>query len=120
MKASLGLKGMALLVGAATLVLVWENPAPGQCQTYGAHQIALWAQRRVCGRKQPPSPRCLDLTALVTARLSPAIRQNTQRHNFLLFSIYTTTFALPPVVPTYHFSTLAILGNFYTYAENHS
>lgn len=112
-----------IIIGVLGAGLAMTNPGRGAYENYAVEQLTLYLNENLCQELPEQlrqfSQQCQSLgdTLLETAR--PQLRQlldsNTDRENYLLFSIYRTELALPPMVAGYEFETLGILNQFYIY-----
>ncbi|MFS8783377.1 DUF4359 domain-containing protein [Synechococcus sp. R6-6] len=96
-----------------------------QYRTHAGQQLAAYATREYCA--QIPSflvtliEECHALVRELQPELEALFMRQTRRQNFILFSLYTTDLSLLNFgslgisLPTYHFETLAVAGQFYTY-----
>ncbi len=102
-------------------ILVITNPGQGNYEEYASKQLNIYLKESVCPEiaKQLRNP-CLILVDLARPQLNSAIANQTQRQNFLLFSIYQTDLSIPSALPDYHFETLGIFDKFYTYCAETS
>ncbi|KOR33689.1 MULTISPECIES: DUF4359 domain-containing protein [Planktothricoides] len=92
------------------------NPSPEAYNNYAAQQMTQYLNNVACEKVPTGKKPCLSLVQSAQPQISQLISQNTERRNFLLFSIYKTTFNLP-LLPTYQFETLGALQNFYIYKQ---
>ena len=110
--------GSSLILATTGVVMIATNPDNSAYQEYGANQISLQLQEKGCA-EIPKSlggfleAHCKSVVKQITPELENAIAQNTQRRNFVLFSIYTTDFSLPTPLPSYHFETLGCFNTFF-------
>jgi hypothetical protein len=100
--------------------LAWLNPDQQAFETYAEEQLSLYLEDNLCRELAPQLEQwlnvsCRDLLAQNQALLDTVVRDRTQRYNFILFSVYRSTLALPSfgLLPTYQIDTLGILGQFY-------
>jgi hypothetical protein len=110
--ASIGAVGL-LGLGAAMAI---ANPRPEAYDNYAATQLTQYLNNVACEKVPMGKKPCLSLVQSAQPQISQLISQNTERHNFLLFSIYKTKFNLP-LLPTYQFETLGAMQNFYIYKQ---
>ena len=106
----------------ATLGVAMATSNPGQLayEEYAVRQLSGYLKSDVCTK----APKILEgllqrNCAVLVDSGRPQIRQlvsaSTQRQNFLFFSVYSTNLSVNPLVPSYHFETVAAFQNFYTY-----
>lgn len=98
------------------LILVITNPGQGNYEQYASEKLNSYLKEDVCPEiaQQLRNP-CRILVDFARPKLDLAIAAQTQRQNFLLFSIYQTELSIPSALPDYHFETLGIFDRFYTY-----
>lgn len=109
--------------GIVGLGLALTNPGPELYNEYAVEELITYVRENVCQdlpaqlRQFSEQCRSLSGTFLDTARpqLQSILEANTQRENYLLFSIYRTRLGFPPVVPNYEFETVGILNQFFVY-----
>jgi hypothetical protein len=122
---------MKLKLGAAAFFLVasvmaLSNPNKNEYIDYASGKFVREIPKSVCESdrtkqelKDDFSQSLIDLCnsglkwALIANQESirATIDRNTQRHNYLLFSIYTTK------IPDYSFKTISAIGNFFTFEK---
>jgi len=117
------LAGLVLAGGAAALALT--NPTLEEYGAYAGDQLAAYATREYCAQIPAFLPTLVEECHALVKELQPELvdlfLRQTRRQNFILFSLYTTDLSLlnfGPLgisLPTYHFQTLAVAGQFYTY-----
>lgn len=115
----------AAAIGLAVSMVV-SNPDPLTYQTYATDALIRYGQQEICD-EAPPLLRLLGNCELLIESLRPTLEglvaSNTQRRNFLFFSLYRTSvtpIALTSLLPTdafpaYRTDTLAILNRFHIY-----
>ncbi len=105
---------LGLIISGSILVIT--NPGSGNYEAYASERLNAYLKDDVCGEltKKLRNP-CLVLVDIARPQLNQAIANQTQRQNFLLFSIYQTDLSIPSEIPDYHFETLGIFDQFYTY-----
>ncbi len=117
------LTGLAVAGGVAALTLT--NPTLEEYGAYAGDQLAAYATRDYCAQIPAFLPtlveKCHALGQELQPKLAELFLRQTRRQNFILFSLYTTDLSVlnfSPLgisLPTYHFETLAVAGQFYTY-----
>ena len=102
-------------------ILVITNPGQGNYEEYASKQLNIYLKEDVCPgiTKELRNP-CRILVDFARPQLESAIANQTQRQNFLLFSVYQTDLSIPSALPDYHFETLGIFDQFYTYCAESS
>lgn len=114
----LGFSGIVLL-GLGGLMIV-TNPGRQDYQQYAAQTINSRLKEKVCNEASETmgswlQSHCHTLVDTASPQLSQVIDRQTKRQNFLLFSIYQTNFFVPSPLPNYHFATVGLFDNFFTY-----
>lgn len=105
-------------LGVATAL---TNPSQAAYEEYAVQQLTEYLKKDVCTKVPKAFESFLQRNCTVLVDSSrPQMRQiiakSTQRQNFILFSIYRTDLSVSPLIPSYHFQTLAVFENFYIYA----
>ncbi len=112
--------GAAALVGLG-VAMATTNPSRPAYEEYAVQRLTAYLKKDVC----PKVPKLVEnllhreCTVLVDSnrsKIQQIVSENTQRQNFIFFSIYQTDLAISPLVPSYHFATVGVLQNFYTYS----
>jgi hypothetical protein len=101
-------------------ILAWLNPTQQAFEAFARDQLVIYLDETLCRELAPSlehllSISCNDMLVQNQALLDTLIQEQTQHYNFVVFSIYRTTLALPTfgLLPTYQVDTLGILGQFY-------
>ena len=111
----------AAVLGAVGVVMAVTNPNQATYEAYAAQKLTEYLKSEVC--TEAPKAfggnflryNCAELVDSSQPGIQRIIAASTQRQNFILFSIYTTDLSINPVIPAYHFETVAVLQKFYTY-----
>lgn len=118
------MKGLKVVASIGTVVVVGlgvamaiANPSPEAYKDYAAKQVTQYLNDVGCEKVPIAKNQCLSLVESAQPQIAEMINQNTERQNFLFFSIYKTEFALP-LLPTYQFETVGALQNFYIYKQD--
>jgi hypothetical protein len=121
------MKGFSKILGAAGLLLIsagavmgFTNPDPADYRAYATEQLTQYAKGKVCQDASETfglllKQQCIKFVETSRPRIQRAIESSTHRQNFFVFSLYKTNFSISPLLPSYHFETLAIFQDFYTY-----
>jgi hypothetical protein len=104
-------------------LLIASNPTAEEYEEFAIKEISTYLNQEGCGKLpsaqaslQGPCQSLLKIFLDVSKiELKQIISQGTEQNNFLLFTIYRTTLALPAPLPTYEVSTVGIFKNFYIY-----
>jgi hypothetical protein len=127
-----GLKVFTYLLGAAILgvgiAMAITNPRQDAYNRYATQQLTAYLESNVCSEAPQVLgnllvDQCVSLLRNNQTELAEIVAQSTQRQNFGILSIYKTNLSasqfIPPVisdsVPSYHFETLGVFQNFYTF-----
>lgn len=118
---NIGIGGVMILTIGAIAFLT--NPGTQQYKLYADTTIKTGFKEKICAEVAKDvgvwvEGQCQILIITASPYLAEIINQQTQRQNFLLFSIYQADLSLPEPLPEYRLRTLAVLGNFYIYQAN--
>jgi hypothetical protein len=108
---------IALGIGA----IAWfTNPGEQKYQQYADATIKTELKDKVCVQVAEDmgvwlEGQCHLLINAASPYLVDIVNQQTERRNFLLFSIYQADLPLPTPLPDYQLETIGILGNFFIY-----
>ncbi|WP_071515795.1 DUF4359 domain-containing protein [Geitlerinema sp. PCC 9228] len=114
MKTAISVGGLAV-VGLG-IGLAVTNPKSSAYQSFAAKKFASHLQENVCDdvpkflRQQ-----CRGFADANRGQFQKVIADTTQRQNYFFFSIYETDISMSLGLPSYHFSTVGILNQFYIY-----
>ena len=110
----------AVAVGGLGLVMALTNPNEPTYEQYAAERLTEYIKDEVC--KGAPKifgillqRNCDELIDSSHPAIGKIIAANTQRKNLIFFSIYTTDLSVSSSIPSYHFESVGVLQNFYTY-----
>ena len=108
---------IAIGIGAIAFL---TNPGEAKYQNYADLTLQTKIKDRVCDRVSQDlgvwlEGQCHILITTASPYLAEVITQQTQRDNFLLFSIYQTNLPLPDPLSSYHVKTIGAFGNFFIY-----
>ena len=111
--------GVAVLV-ALGVAMTGTNPSRAEYEEYATGRLSEYLKEQGCGK----TPNFLDNIikfdcAKVIDSASPQIKQiikaSTQKHDYVLFSVYRTNLQINSLLPSYQFETVGALDNFFTY-----
>ncbi len=111
-----GLAGVGLGV-----VLAMTNPSPAAFAEFALQRLREEGCQQIPFGLASQCPRFVDDNK---AQIQQLMVEHTERQDFILFSIYQThlstrslvpDFPLMPMLPTFHFQTVGVLGNFYLF-----
>jgi Domain of unknown function (DUF4359) len=107
-------------VAASGVAMAKTNPSETEYQAYATQELTEYAKANVC--KKTPSfisklinSNCENLLESANPQMRDLIASSTQRHDFVIFSLYRTEFKLNSWLPSYKFESVGALDNFYTY-----
>lgn len=113
-KLGLALVGTVLTASVAGMILT--NPGSTAYQEYAVEKLNLELKEKGCSQEVGAlKVACHAMVAWLLPEMGGIISQGTERKNFLFFSIYSTDLSLDPSLPSYHFETVGVFHNFYTY-----
>lgn len=113
--------GASLLgIGVATAV---TNPGQARYEDYASQRLTTYLEQEVCPKAGVLESPCRGALRDNQSQIKKFIADNTDRQNFLFWSIYKTNLSpgelLPPVVsgllPAYHFETVGVFSSFHIY-----
>jgi hypothetical protein len=110
--------GLGVVVAGLGGVLAMTNPNPTAYETFATNKLADYLSTKLCGneaKKLGLQQDCEDTLRSGRVPLRRFITRQTDRQNFLFFSIYTTQLEISPLLPSYRFETVGGLGQFYVY-----
>ncbi len=110
----------AAVLGGLGAVMAIANPSQSAYEEYATRRLTVYIKEEVCNKAPKVfgdflQRNCNTLVDSSHSGVQRVIATNTQRQNFIFFSIYRTDFSVSPVIPSYHFETVGALQNFYTY-----
>jgi hypothetical protein len=115
-----GISAAALLGLAGALAGL--NPDQEAFEIYATGELVSYLDANLCQELASPLEQlvnlsCKDLLAANQGWVNEVIRDRTQHHNWILFSVYRTTLSPPAfgLLPTYQVDTIGVLGKFYTF-----
>ena len=118
-KIAISLGGIILIgIGVA---MTLTNPGRKTYENYASKQLNTYIKENVCqeistkGLGELLQRNCQVAIDTIRPQIKRLVAQNTQRQNFILFSIYRTQLSLPSPLPSYHFETLGIWGELHVY-----
>lgn len=112
--------GAAALAGLGVAMAV-TNPSHAAYEEYAVQRLTEYLKNEVCTKVPKAFENFLqrNCTVLVDSnrpQMQQIITESTQRQNFIFFSIYRTDLSVNQFIPSYHFETVGVFQNFYTYA----
>lgn len=118
------LGGTALVILGVVMALT--NPDEVAYQDYAVERLSTYLKDEVCTQTPPqleflkPDPefiqrQCKSLVDTGRPQIQQIIDQQTERQNWVIFSIYRTDIKFKPLLLDYHFETVGVLQKFVTY-----
>jgi hypothetical protein len=99
-------------------VLTLTNPGPKQYENFATEQLILYIKENICNPKSAnltetlKSQMCNLMVDTGQKQIPTLIAQTTERHNYLLLSVYETQLYI------YKFETIGIFNDFYVIGVN--
>lgn len=108
--------GIVALAGG-TGALVATNPSPDAYEAYATARAIVFVEQEVCSGIAIFGGGCAELVQNAQPQIQELIREQTERLNLGLLSIYRTDFQVPELemLPAYEVETVGIGGHFFTY-----
>lgn len=111
---------VGVLVFGLGAIAFLTNPGEQKYQKYAEVALKTQLKDKVCIQVVEDlgvwlEGQCHMLVSTASPYLTQVVNQQTERRNFLLFSVYQADLPLPPPLATYHLETIGILDTFYTY-----
>ena len=119
----LNLKGLAIGLGVSSAsgivaIMALTNPGQTAYESYATQKVIGLLDQNVCA-EAPKSFNlrrdCQDLLKNHRAQIKEFIAKNTERQDFVLFSVYTTDVAIASFLPKYRVETVGAFRNFHIY-----
>lgn len=111
---------IAAVLAAIGIGMAATNPAPEAYDDYATEQLTIYLKDNAC--TQAPAvlgnflqTQCAQLLNDNQEQIRRLIADNTDRQNWLLLSVYKTDLTVSDLLPSYHFETIGVFGNLYTY-----
>lgn len=119
-KRNLLIYAIAAVLTTVGIGMAASNPAPEAYDDYATEQLTLYLKDNAC--TQAPNvlgdflqAQCAAILDDNQEQLRRLIADNTDRQNWLLLSVYKTDLSISDLLPSYHFETIGVFGNLYTY-----
>lgn len=96
------------------------NPDRLQYEEYATHTLTDYLKSNVCTKTTSIlnnliNFNCTKMVDSAKPQMQEIISQTTQRHDFIIFSIYRTHLRVNSWLPSYEFETIGAFDKFYTY-----
>ncbi len=113
-------------VGVATLSLlavamVKSNPSEASYQQYAVTELSSYLKSNVCKKSlgildKLINNQCGKFVDTASPQIRDLIAASTERHDFMIFSVYRTELKVSDWLPSYKFETIGAFDKFYTYS----
>ncbi len=107
-----------IVLGITGGALIVTNPDQATYESFATTKLVDYLGREVCSNAVQTlglNRDCEKFLRSNQALIRRLITRQTQRQNFLFFSIYRTDLELTVLLPSYQFETMGGLGQFYVY-----
>lgn len=107
-----------LCLGGIAVALGLTNPGIKSYRAYAIETLTDYTKANLCLDESLGKflqQQCAHLVDVATPQVGQLIDTSTERQNYLLFSIYKTTLAVSPLVPSFRFESVGVFNTFYTY-----
>lgn len=123
MKGSPIVPSVGVAIVGLGIAMAIANPDQQAYEQYATVQLTSYLKTSVCTQGQNifgnlMQQPCNSLVETIKPQIQPLLSQNTQRQNFIFFSIYRTNLSLSnfiPFAPSYQIETIGAFNNFYSY-----
>ena len=111
----------SILLGLGGLLVV-TNPGSSDYKQYAAETLSHYLKEDVCMKVSQTmggalSSYCKTMVDASRPQMQNLIETSTVRHNYLIFSTYTTKLNLPSPIPSYQFETIGAFQQWYTFSK---
>lgn len=111
-----GVLGLSLLAVA----MVKSNPSEVSYQQYAVTELSSYLKSNVCKKSlgildKLINNQCGKFVDTASPQIRDLIAASTERHDFIIFSVYRTELKVSDWVPSYKFETIGAFDKFYTY-----
>ncbi|MDX2239170.1 MAG: DUF4359 domain-containing protein [Leptolyngbyaceae cyanobacterium bins.302] len=109
--------GLASVTSLGTFMAV-TNPSQAAYESYATQKVVNLLDRNVCAEAPKSFDLRKDCKSYLTANRSQIkefIANNTQRQNFILFSVYTTDVSVASFLPDYRVESVGAFQQFHVY-----
>jgi len=112
---AIAVAGSSILVGSLVL-LAATNPDQRAYEEFATQQLINYGKQNLCP-KAPfgLSSQCGSMLEQNRQAIHKLVSENTQRHNYIFFSLYLTDLSISSWLPSYHFETVGALYQFHLY-----
>ncbi|MEM6401498.1 MAG: DUF4359 domain-containing protein [Cyanobacteria bacterium P01_D01_bin.116] len=111
--------GVAALV-ALGVAMTGTNPSRAEYEEYATEKLSEYIKEQGCSKTANIldnliKSNCTKLVDSGSPQIKQIINASTQKHDYVLFSVYHTEIQIAPFIPSYKFETVGALDNFFTY-----
>lgn len=111
-----GVFGLSLLA----IAMVKSNPSEASYQQYAVKELSSYVKSNVCKKSlgildKLINNQCDKFVDTASPQMGDFIAASTERHDFMIFSVYRTELKVSDWVPSYKFETIGAFDKFYTY-----
>ncbi len=112
-----GILGLSLLA----IAMVKSNPNEASYQRYAVKELSSYVKSNVCKKNlgildKLINNQCDKFVDAASPQMRDIIAASTERHDFMVFSVYSTELKVSDWVPSYKFQTIGAFDKFYTYS----
>ncbi|NJL10204.1 MAG: DUF4359 domain-containing protein [Calothrix sp. SM1_7_51] len=96
------------------------NPSQAEYEEYATHTLSQYLKSNVCTKTANMlnsliNFNCSKVVDSAKPQMEGIISHTTQRHDFIVFSVYRTNLQVNSWLPSYQFETIGAFDEFYTY-----
>lgn len=111
--------GAAVLVGLG-VAMASTKPSRVEYEEYATQRLSEYLKKQGCSKTSNLLDNlikfnCKQLVDSASPQIKQIINASTEKHDYLLFSVYHTDLKLNSFIPSYKFETVGALDNFFTY-----
>lgn len=104
-----------------TVAMVKSNPSEASYQQYAVTELSSYLKSNVCKKSlgildKLINNQCGKFVDTASPQIRDIIAASTERHDFIIFSVYRTELKVSDWVPSYKFETVGAFDKFYTYS----
>lgn len=106
---------VALGVGMAT-----TKPSRAEYEEYATQRLSEYIKEQGCSKTTNIFSNfikfnCAEIVDSASPQIKQIINASTEKHDYLIFSVYHTNLKINSLIPSYKFETVGALDNFFTY-----
>lgn len=119
----IGVYLLGIMVIGLGVAMSLTNPNQTAYDKFATQQLTQYLKKNACSEAPKVlgiflGDECESLLDKNQDDIKTFISKHTERQNYLILSVYQTDLALQdfgPLLPSYHFETIGVFGNFYIY-----